>query len=299
MKTILLDTDIADDIDDALALAMMLNSGEFDILGVTTVHGEVELRTRVAAKMLHMWECPHIPVATGFGMPYNQEPRTGVAQSQAAAVGSEETFSNVTPMAAPDFLMDKCREYGKPLTVLAIGPLTNLARTIEKYPQFVQHVDELVLMGAGLHKDWGEYNIKCDPEAAAIVFGSGLEIRAVPIDITETCAMRETTLDLVMQDDRPHMKLLADLIVRWQRFDGRRHPVLHDPLAVGCLLQPDLFEFESFDVNILLEPEEQRGVSVCQANAKSKIKVCTSVDYERFNDLFDSLLMADIPKAVS
>ena len=109
MKTVLLDTDIGDDIDDALALAAIMNCSQLQLLTVTTVHGEVDIRSRIAAHLLNLGDFSDVPVVTGYGQPYNKQPRTGFVQAQGDTLPDNVDYGKSFPSVPNDsFLLNEC-----------------------------------------------------------------------------------------------------------------------------------------------------------------------------------------------
>jgi len=290
MIHIMLDTDIGDDIDDALALAMILNSDELDLLGVTTVHGEVDIRSQLAARILHVADKGNIPVAAGIGKPFASEPRLSFIKGQAKILDGIPPYK-LDSRDGVTLLADMARQCAGQLTLVGIGPLTNIALFVKNHSDYLPLLRELVIMGGNVHSNSTEYNIAMDPEAAQIVFHSGIPMRVVPFNITESCKMGDTIIEALFADQRPLQSIIGQLVDKWQTFCNLTYPVLHDPLAIGCLIAPELYTFESFDVDVVLTSGRHRGLTIGNRNPASNIRVCTSVDYATFLDLFCSLLL--------
>ncbi len=293
MKPVILDTDIGDDVDDALALGMILGLREFDLRGVVTVHAEVDIRARIAAKMLETGGRTDVPVAVGIGQPFNREPRLGWAQSQGQCLNGDERFDNCIAEPGVEFTRRFIEESDGPVTLLAIGPLTNVARLLLDHPEVKTRLDEIVIMGGLFGRPQAEYNILMDPEAAQAVFHAGVPMRIIPFDITEHCLMEADLMQRLADEERPLPRLVWELIGYWQKQDGRSVPVLHDPLAVGCLVAPELYTFERRDIEVVLEKGERYGVTRSTPRAGSPLQVCTAVDFPAFQELFRSALLAE------
>ncbi len=297
MVKYIFDTDIGDDIDDALALATVLNSDKMEICGITTVHGEVEIRSRLAGKIVQMFD-KNIPVVTGIAHPLNQPPRTGVVQAQAKVLEESDEFPFIESTKVTDFIRNICASYPRSMKIMCLGPLTNIAQTLIEYPEVSGSINEIIMMGGSIAKGIPEYNIFSDPEAAEVIFKSDIPTRIMPSDITEKCIMNDSMLNRLFSANKSPQKLLADLIKYWQEFNHTTYPILHDPLTIGCLITPELYEFERVDIEVVLEPGERRGVTVGVPNHKSAKKICTSVNYEGFFKLFESLIMKDYAAVV-
>ena len=278
MKTdLFIDTDIGDDIDDTLAIALVLNCEQFRIRGISTVYAEVKQRARLAAHMLRIWGRGDVPIVPGESLPYRNTPRTGWA-AQCEVVDAETVFDNLVDQSAESLLTDAaCDGFGR-LNLLAIGALTNLARAFDHDTTLPGQFREMVMMGGSSDRERVEWNIGCDPEAAKIVFDAGIPTRIIPIEITEKCLMRESFLNRIRKSDAEHLRLISQLIAIWAQRNGGHPPVLHDPLAVGCMLWPELYRFEAVSVDVLLTPKEKRGRTVMTPDSTSTARVCTEVD---------------------
>jgi inosine-uridine nucleoside N-ribohydrolase len=281
---VFLDTDIGDDIDDALALGMLLTSPEVELLGVTTVHGEVEIRSRIAAKVLAAYGRGDVPVMSGYGQPYNKVPRTGWAEFQGRIAPPSEPFDNILTGSVVEFMHDTLAAAPEPVALVAIGPLTNVARLLERFPEVKRHLACICLMGGGLDPQ-PEYNIQMDPEAAQIVMHAGVPLMIIPFNITSTCEMEPDLIDTLMASTSPEQQVLAELVRLWRQVDGRQRPVLHDPLAIGALLRPELYQFTPMHIEVELLDPELRGLTRCAVAPQSSSRLCSGVDYTLFHEL--------------
>jgi inosine-uridine nucleoside N-ribohydrolase len=292
----ILDTDIGDDIDDALALALILNSPELELLGVTTVFGNAPRRAVLAQHLLNVWKREDAPVFAGCSKPLLQPlPQHSGAQFQIL----EDDVLEERTQHAIDFLIEKSgadedEPPENPLTIAAIGPLTNVALAIAKEPQMVS-ATRLVLMGgmwnAASPEFCAEWNIKSDPEAAAMVFESGIEISMVGLDVTKRCVLEEKHLQKIAQQAAASSKLgvLQKLIELWMQ-DSKRPPTLHDPLAILTLFD-DCVQFEGKKIQVQLCGEARGQLGVLPTGA-ANARVAVDVDAPRAIELF----MERIPK---
>ncbi|MEI7633362.1 MAG: nucleoside hydrolase [bacterium] len=291
IKSVFLDTDIGDDIDDALALAMLLNSPEVDLLGISTVHGEVETRSRIAAAMLEEWNRRQIPVCNGFGQPYNKNPRTGFVQYQGRILRGRLEFESIIRQPLIRFMSQRIKSAGRPVILLGIGPLTNIARLIQADPAISGCLSEIVLMGAGINRI--EWNFEMDPEAADIVMRAGLPVRLIPVNITEKSVMDRDVLHALRDSEHSAHNMLYELVCHWQEIHNSDLPILHDPLAVGAILRPDLFQFQPMAINVNLDPAvNARGYSSAKSDPRSSIQACVLCDYEGFSGLYRNITLA-------
>ena len=186
---IIIDTDIGDDVDDAFALGLALTSPEVEILGITTAWGDTQLRARLVDRLLAETGTANIPVAEGI----RTQSKTPFSQARWAQAGPA---AKSHPQAV-DFLLDNIRRNPGEITLVAIGPLTNIGAAIDRDPATFKKLKRVVLMGGSIHKGYGdlgyvpdrgpqpEYNIYSDVAAAQRLFSSGVPIFMMPLDSTQ------------------------------------------------------------------------------------------------------------------
>ena len=305
MKHVLIDTDPG--VDDALALLLAFGSPELKIEGVTTVVGNVslELANLNALKLLEFLGAVDIPVASGAAEPLVREAVDGVGIHGETGLGEAdlpEPTLKLNGRSAVQLIVEKAEELGDRLTIIPIGPLTNIASTIQAKPGIVDEVEGLVIMGGAFNlTPYGhgnmnavaEYNIWHDPEAAKIVFDSGIPVKAVGLDVT-TNPLNRLTPELFAEFeflDTARARLVADLsrnLIR--RMNGLS---LHDPLAVAVVVDPSLVETLRFKVEVETVGDLTRGMTIVDRRRYHKasetevnVDVCVSVDNERFLRLF-------------
>lgn len=290
---IILDTDIGDDIDDAFALAFAVDHPGIDLVGVTTVFKNTHARAKQVAKFLHETNKATIPVCAGVKMPFIEpihffendiKDELGVTwpcqydASYEAYPHSEEH--------AVDFIIRTAHELKGELVIVPIGPLTNIASAIKKDATLKNNVKKIVLMGGWATNPAPEWNILCDPEAADIVFKSGIPVYAVGLDVTLQCTLDGDILDLVRNQKTPDGKLLSLWFDRWSKHFNFNKSVMHDPLAVATLVA-DLCTFE--EKRIAVDLIEKRGSFKVLKDSEadgSVIHVATAVNREAFYELF-------------
>ena len=183
-QTIILDTDIGDDVDDAWALATVLSYPELDLIGVTTVYGDTSMRGSIALKLLHLAGKSDIPVAIGersINAKTNPHKGKGILNFD----GTDP--SNFHSLSAKDFIIQMSHQYSGELLLVAIGPLSNIAQTIIEDPSIVDRLKGIVLMGGGFvsFNNRKEYNFACDPQAAETVLRSGIPLKVVGFNVTQ------------------------------------------------------------------------------------------------------------------
>ena len=256
--TVLIDTDIGDDIDDALALALAVCSPEIELCGVTTVFGDTQRRAQLAAHLLHIFGRNDIPIAAGLQTPLQPRHRpSGVPQ---AVVLDDCADCAALPMLsyvpAPELIAQTALAHHGRLTVLCLGPLTNLATALTTESRLFMAIRRIVMMGGTSGIPFPEWNVRNDAAAARIVLAAGIPVTMLGWNVTTRCQLREEGLEQLRCNDSPQTQLLSQLIAIWQRDRPRWHPplpYLHDPLAVVALCAPRLLRFEEMTARVLVD----------------------------------------------
>lgn len=252
---VLIDTDIGDDIDDALALALAVCSPEIELVGVTTVFGDTQRRARLAAHLLRVFGREDIPVAMGSGIPLQPRQRPSLVH-QAGELDALTAQPPLSPLLGAEFIAQMAQTYRGKLTLLCIGPLTNVARAFVANPQLFLAVKRIVLMGGTSGLPFPEWNIRSDARAAQIVLGAGVPVTMIGWNITTRCRLHEHDIELLAGLATPQARLLSELITIWRAHRPWWHPAqpfLHDPLAVAALCRPELLRFAEMPVRVLAE----------------------------------------------
>jgi len=291
---ILIDTDIGDDIDDALALALAVNSPEVELRAVTTVFGDVATRTRLALKLLATYGRADIPVAAGRGTPlFGQRPTHPI--NQAVVLEEGESLPEPSALAADELILRAADEAQGALTIVTIGAMTNLGLAFLRDPSLALKA-RLVVMGGVVGQQMGEWNIRCDPEAARICFESGIPLTMVGLDVTMQCRMSDADVEAVGSRGTPATTLLDRMIGAWSgSADGQRkrnRPILHDPLAVAVAFRPDLVRMEPRRVVVETRGEFTRAFTVAAQSDKPNAQACLGVDASAFVKLFMERILA-------
>jgi len=279
---IILDTDIGSDIDDAVALAYLLSHDDCELLGITTVSGQADLRAEMASAMCIHVGRDDIPVHSGADRPLLIDSLQGQAP-QAEALGDRPRRRDFLPATAVEFLRRTIRARPDEVTLLAIGPLTNVAVLFACDPEIPTLLKQLVLMGGCFFGPRAEWNLRCDPHAAAIVYGQGSQ--ACPqrhvsfgLDVTTQC-----TLQADAYRSRFVAKVLEPVRDFAEVFFARRPAItFHDPLAAACVFQPDICGYKSGGVQVSVTAPTA-GVSVFHESADApRHTVACEVDSKRF-----------------
>lgn len=285
---VILDTDLGDDIDDALALALALQSPELDVRAVVTVLQHRDRRADLAWKILQLYGRTDVAVGLGAEQPLLTRPRTGVVR-QTTALAPGERMPDARRRSGIPLIIDTLMGTREKITWLAYGPLTNLALALKAEPRIVENIERLVLMnGVFFQGPRLEYNTLRDPEAAAIVFSSGLPITTVGLDVTMKCQLSLDDLKRLEASSVPAVKFLSGLIKIWQEGKPERRPVLHDPLAVAVTFRPELIRTQTGRVEIETrgEPGLTHGMTILRPDPKGPVRVASEVEAGEFVRLF-------------
>ncbi|KAG0524108.1 hypothetical protein BDA96_07G181400 [Sorghum bicolor] len=260
---LIIDTDPG--IDDSMTILMAFRAPSLEIIGLTTIFGNVDTvgATRNALLLCERAGHPEVPVAEG-----SHEPLKGGKPRVADFVHGSDGIGNLflpAPSAkkveesAADFLINKVSEFPGEVSVLALGPLTNVALAIKRDPSFASKVKKIVVLGgaffaAGNVNPAAEANIHGDPEAADIVFTSGADIVVVGINITtQVCLTDEDLLELRNSKGK-HAPLLSEMCKFYRdwhaKSDGFHGIFLHDPVSFTAVLHPEYFTFKKGVVRV-------------------------------------------------
>lgn len=276
MPRIILDTDPG--VDDALAILLAIASPEVQLEAITTVSGNVPVEdtTRNALNLLEMAGQPGIPVARGSARPLMREAvyadyvhgQNGLGGVQLPAPGIKPV-----PQHAVDLIIEKIMDAPGEMTLVAIGPLTNLALALRTEPRIAQNVREVVIMGGAVRVPGNttpaaEFNIYVDPQAAQIVLHGGWPIRLVSLDVTNITLLQREQVDLLARSNSPvpsFIKRLLDFsfdVFGPASYEGSTGFQMHDPLALAAAFQPDLITWESCYVDVELSGTLTLGETV-------------------------------------
>jgi purine nucleosidase len=237
-QLVILDTDIGDDIDDAFALALVLRSPELHLLGVETAFGDTELRARLVDRYLAAVGRADIPVMAGV-------PRKQTNNFSQAAYARQ--WPERKHRSGVDFLLSQIRAHPGQITLIAIGPLTNVGAAIQRDPATFKKLKRVVIMGGSVYRGYGdkptppapEWNILCDPAGAKALFGSGVPIFVMPLDSTQI-HLENQALGAIFAHGLPLTDQLTLLYHQWTGPKELRSPTLFDPVAVTYAIRPDL-----------------------------------------------------------
>ncbi|KFD25439.1 ribonucleoside hydrolase RihC [Yokenella regensburgei] len=270
---IILDTDPG--IDDAAAIAAALFAPELDLALMTTVAGNVSLEktTRNALQLLHFWEAD-VPLAQGASAPLVRPLRDAAdVHGESGMEGYDFVAHDRQPLAKPAFIAirDLLMSAPQPVTLVVIGPLTNIALLLTQYPECKFNIRRLVLMGGsagrGNFTPNAEFNIAIDPEAAAIVFRSGLEIVMCGLDVTNDAMLDAEYLATLPTLNRTGQMLHA-LFSHYRSGSMTSGLRMHDLCAIAWLVRPDLFTLKPCFVAVETQGTWTSGTTVVDIEGK-------------------------------
>lgn len=296
-KKVILDVDTG--VDDAMAIAYAIHSPELEVLGVTTCFGNtsVEDAARNSIHILNLLDA-QIPVAIGAHKPIYRDHLKAKATHVHGEDGLGDTghpFLAGEPIDqhAVDFMIEKIKEFPNEVTLILVGSSTNLAHAIIKEPEIIGLIQEVVIMGgavtvSGNVTPFAEANIYTDPEAADLVFRSGLPIRLVGLDVTMKTLLPRENLEVWRERNTQLSNFFADMTEFYMNFYLRRFDMggcsLHDPLAVGVVIDPSFVKCKPLNVRVNLEANDEIGKTFVSDDSSypPNVQVCLEVDSERF-----------------
>jgi purine nucleosidase len=242
-QLVIIDTDIGDDIDDAFAVGLALSSPELKILGITSAWGDTALRARLLDRLLCETGRSDIPVAVGIE---KHAPGQG-AFSQAK--WAERQPAKPHPDAV-DFLLEQIKQHPGEITLIAIGPETNLGAALARDPVTFKKLKRIVLMGGSIRRGYddlgytptrgpdAEYNIKMDIPAAQAVFTFGVPLYVMPLDSTQL-KFDEVERRLLFTDSTNLTDAITLLYEQWSRATNQATPTMFDAVAVAYAIDPE------------------------------------------------------------
>ena len=300
LKKVILDTDIGDDIDDSFALILLLESHKFNCLGVTTVFRNSLKRAKMAKQLIRSLGYD-IKVYRGIDDPLKQNIDHLISKEIKEKEKYDEDGKYIFPQYdksmenekvedenAVDFIIRMIHLYPHEVTLIPIGPLTNIASAIKKDPTIVPLIKEIRLMGAGLNLNFVERNIFCDPDAAKIVFSSNInKIVAVTINVTSLTSLREEEVNSLKNNNSKAIKLVYEAMMKWFKHYEFSSPVMHDPLTVASLIDESIINTQLCHLDVDLSKD---GYTFINDNCPNNVYVSTSLNKEKFFKLFKETL---------
>ena len=290
---VILDTDIGDDIDDALALSLALQSPELKILAIVTVLNDGGRRADLVWRILELYERTDIPVGTGAEVPILAPPRTGVVR-QTEALAADFHMPSSRRHNGIELLIDTCLRSPEKVTLIGYGPATNIGLALRAEPRLRAKVERIVLMNGVFFRPGLEYNTKMDPEASAIVYGSGLPVTTVGLDVTMQCKLSAEQMQRISGAKPESVRFLYQLIRLWQNGKEDQRPILHDPLAIAVTVNPELVTTVPGSVTVETHGthDQTYGMTLFHRDPSASVQVAHEVSATAFVDFFLDRVLA-------
>ena len=275
-EKIIIDTDIGDDVDDAFALALAVQSPELEILGVTTTFGDTEARARITDRFLEELGRAEIPVLAG-------KPSATKNPMSQRRYADAAHFTKPSHADAVDFLLDQIRKHPGEITLIAIGPLMNVGAAIDKDPATFRKLKRVVLMGGSVRRGYGdmgytapvppmpEWNILNDIPSAQKLFTSGVPLFVMPLDSTQL-KLDEVKRAFLFTQGTPVTDQLTVLYHLW----GQQTPTLFDPMTIAYVLRPEICPVQPLHLRI-----DEKGFTREEPGAPNA-QVCLDSNSEDF-----------------
>src|SRR5262245_55070748 len=301
-KRILIDTDPG--IDDSLAILLALASPELSVEGLSIVHGNCSLEqaTHNGLSILELACASHIPVAKGCELPLVQPSLLAPETHGNTGLGYAklpEPQSKPIAQHAIDFLIERIMSNPGEITLVALGPLTNVALAIRQEPRIVPSIKELIIMGGAIRHEGNttalaEFNTYVDPHAAHIVYHAGIPTTLVPLDVSYHCVLTQPDVDRLLQIDSPLTRFIADATRFYMEFhdeyQGVEGCVINDPLALALTFAPELCDYQQLPVDVDIFSSTSLGKTFADFynyhKKPANMQVALSVRARNFIELF-------------
>jgi purine nucleosidase len=301
-KRILIDADPG--IDDACAILLALASPELSLEGISIVHGNCSLEqgARNGISVLELANASHIPVTKGCENPLVQPSLLAPETHGNTGLGYAKLPS---PRSSPirkhgcDFLIEKILSSPGEITLVAIGPLTNIALAIRQEPRLVHSVKELIIMAGAIRHEGNttalaEFNTYVDPHAAHIIFHSGMPMTLVPLDVTYECILTIQDVQRLQTIDSPISTFIKDSTRFYMEYhddyQGIEGCVINDPLALALTFAPELCDYQELPVDVDISGSVSMGKTFADfynyAKKPANMKVALAVRPRDFIELF-------------
>lgn len=289
MTDIILDTDIGTDVDDAYALLLALVSPELRLRGVTVVHGDLDVRSLIAAKILSLSGRTDIPLVRGESAPMNRERPAFWAGHEGRGIDFSDVASfPISDEHAADFIARVASESPGKVVLVTVGPMTNAGVLVRDRPREASMLRGIVSMastfnGYGTDCAAKEHNASLDPEAMEFVLQSGIPTTIVGLNVTLQTSLARAHIERMLSAETDLASLMAYMTEDWLRVIGRDETCMHDPLAVATVFDPSLVTTIPVKADFL---DGGTRVAYHEADENHPVRICTSVDADKFHEGF-------------
>jgi inosine-uridine nucleoside N-ribohydrolase len=278
--------------DDAIAILLAAHHPAIDLLAITTVAGNqsVDKTSLNALKICSLANIRHVPIARGMERPLIRPARYAADIHGASGLDGPHIPAPdiaLTSQHAVDLIIDILMASSDEVTLVPTGPLTNIAAAIRREPAIVPRIKAISLMGGaiglGNTTPAAEFNIWCDPEAAAVVFACGRPVTMVPLEVTHQALATDDILSRLRESGRTVANVVADLLVffadTYRNVFGFSSPPVHDPCAVAAIIEPDILRTHAMHVEIETGGQWTAGRTVCDVYGQWGKAANASVGY--------------------
>ncbi len=320
-QLVILDTDIGDDIDDAFALALLLESPEIKLLGITTAFGDTELRARLVERYLSAVGRGDIPVGAGVETPAtNHFTQAEYAKRGATSLGDicMTRLVSVSQMPIPKrekdrydacekdrhdavgFILRSAKDYPGEITLIAIGPLFNEQAAIARDAATFRKLKRVVMMGGSVYRGYDggtagaappspEWNIRCDPAGARALLASGVPVFMMPLDSTQI-HLTPRELGTIFSHGSPLSDQLTLLYHQWTGVEAWGMPTLFDPVAASYAIRPELCPTKPMHLEV-----DDQGFTK-PGTGEPNVQVCLKSDEQGFREFLLKRILSDSGK---
>jgi inosine-uridine nucleoside N-ribohydrolase len=322
-QLVILDTDIGDDIDDAFALALLLQSPEIKLLGITTAFGDTEMRARLVERYLSAVGRGDIPVAAGVETPANNALTQAAYAKQGATPPGDSCMTRLLSVSqipvpkyerdrydscekerhdAVGFILRSAKAYPGQITLIAIGPLFNVQAAIARDPAAFRKLKRVVMMGGSVYRGYDggiagapvpppspEWNIRCDPAGARALLASGVPVFMMPLDSTQI-HLTARELGAILSHGSPLSDQLTLLYHQWTGVEAWRMPTLFDPVAASYAIRPELCPTKPMHLEV-----DDQGFTK-PGTGEPNAQVCLKADEQGFRDFLLKRILSDSGK---
>jgi len=298
-RRVLLDCDPGHD--DAMAILLAASATAVELVGITTVAGNQTLpkTTLNARRVCSVAGIIGVPVAAGCARPLARDPIVSQeihGTSGLDGVDWDEPTVPLDPRDGVDLMIELAGD-GDPLTIVAVGPLTNVATALRRAPDIAGRIERIAIMGGAIGlgnvTPSAEFNIHADPEAADDVFRAGIPLTLVPLEVTHQALATDAVVERIASLDTPVARMSVALMrffaEAYQTVFGFAYPAVHDPCAVAVIIDPSIVDARPMNVIVDTASSLSLGRTVCDVYGTSgrapNAEVGVGLDVERFWDL--------------
>jgi len=299
MREIIIDTDIGGDIDDLLAIAMAIRSPEIQIAGITTVGLQSDKRAKLARGLLELNGMHHIPVAAGSSTPLSGQWHFEEYPNQYGDELADMPIHESEDGA--DLMIRLVNEAPGQISIVAIGAMTNVALAISRSTDFAKKVKEIVMMGGEFGAHYKEFNIVCDPEAADILFNSGIPITAAGLEVCLNLAYdTDKVINTLIQTNTKQSRYLAECVERWKAVGVNRPIIMFDAIPLAVLIDRSFVRTDWRRVQVETKGKHTRGMTFSlkphlgeAQDSEPNVHVCIEVDHHRLMNMFTERVLKE------